>query len=328
MRAVAKLAWVLPKEYGERKISCRNGKADLTLTTGRCNMLTGGEALTGYDFIKEGIEIFETSLFGSGKTNTIRTVSALAAKTGYSVQHFTRLFFAVTGVQPKDYIRGRILTEAARGMLDTSRPLREIAEAAGFEDYETFSRSIKGYFGVSPKKIREMKYLPKAGTEPLRLPASPAAPGSGLVNRKPQLIDEPEHTIAGMSFFMEEGTRSFHKPWATFLKVSHRIRGRLEPECSYQWSAWSDEEALKGITILCALETTAEAEQEELFSVRRLPPSRCLRFVHQGDIAAIHETYRYIYAEYLAGEALRPAFNWEFQRYGANGDTEIFIPVG
>jgi AraC family transcriptional regulator len=284
--------------------------------------------MTGYDFIKEGIALFEASLTTPAAKTRIRTVSALAGKTGYSVQHFTRLFYAVTGVQPKDYIRGRILSEAAQQIMDSNRSLREIAEEAGFEDYETFSRSIRAYFGSSPKKLRDMKYLPKVKMEALRLPASPAEPGSGLENRDPQIIDEPERIITGMSFFMEEGTRSFHKPWATFMKVSTRISRPIQPECYYQWSAWSNEESLKGITILCALETEADAEQEAVFTTRRLPACRCLRFVHKGDVATLHETYRYIYAEYLPGHAVRPVLNWEFQRYGTNGDTEICIPVG
>lgn len=283
--------------------------------------------MNGYDYVREGIELFEASLADGRTPPAIRGVASLAARTGYSVRHFERLFYAITGSQPKDYIRDRILSVAARRILETRRSLRDIAEELGFEDYETFSRSMKARFGISPKAIREAKYLPTAETQALSLPPEPIRRASGLESREPTVQDEPERTVAGLSFFMEDGARSFHKPWATFMKASGRVVGRALPERYYQCSAWSDEESLGGIAILCGLETERDAVQEPVFAVRRLPASRCLRFVHRGDVRALHETYRYIYQEYLPANAVRPSLNWEFQRYGPDGETEICIPV-
>ena len=80
--------------------------------------------MNGYDYIREGIELFEASLSDGRRPPAIRDVSTLAARTGYSVRHFERLFYAITGAQPSDYIRGRILSVAARRILETRRSLQ------------------------------------------------------------------------------------------------------------------------------------------------------------------------------------------------------------
>jgi len=77
----------------------------------------------------------------------------LAARIGYSSQHFGRLFRGLTGESPADYILKRRLTEAARRLVMQGGAAAEVARAMGWEDYETFSRAFKRHFGLAPSRI-------------------------------------------------------------------------------------------------------------------------------------------------------------------------------
>jgi len=282
--------------------------------------------MTGFEYVVRSIDLFEETLAGTETEHRIQTVAALAKKTGYSVHHFTRLFSAVTGVSPKEYMRSRILTETAKKIVETDLSLSAIAFHAGFADYETFSRAFKSCFAMPPKRLRELKYIPFTCTE--RLVPRRSKSSLSLEKNVPDPVRENSHCLAGMSFFMEESEKSFHKPWAVFMKAESLVRNRLEGARYYQYSSWSPEENLGGISILCAVETETDSVQEALFSVRTIPASAYLRFVHTGPLSELGETYRYIYRDYLASKDIKPADFWEFQRYTNGGtDIEILIPV-
>lgn len=82
------------------------------------------------------------------------TIGELAAKTGYTADHFTRLFRAATGQSPKEFmIRQRM--ERARALLkDSSHTVTQIAELLGYPDLGFFSRQFKEQVGTSPDSFR------------------------------------------------------------------------------------------------------------------------------------------------------------------------------
>jgi len=282
--------------------------------------------MTGYDYILQSLEILEASLSEESPEGPIRTASALAGKTGYSVYHFSRLFSEVCGIAPGEYIQGRILSLAARRIATTDIPLGIISEQSGFSEYGSFLRAFKRRFGMSPRSLRTLRLFPEGMQE--RIVPDRSSGGLFLSRRQPETVQVNETFLAGMWFYMEPGTLSFHQPWARFMKVQHRVRERRAPEVFYQYSAWTDEAAEQGLSILCGLEVEPRAEQEPCFVTRRIPPSACLRFVHTGDILTIGDSYRYIYRHFLAENDIRPADFWEFQRYPRpEGTTEIYIPV-
>jgi len=279
--------------------------------------------MTGYDHIVRAIGVFEDSLVSPSGDAPIQTVAELARRTGYSVHHFTRLFSAVTGTPPKEYMLGRILTEAARAVIGTDEPLRRIAMRAGFQDYETFSRAFRRRFGVAPIRVRESGRMPSDGM----WRASPARPRVERAVAEPETVGMDEFHLAGLAFFVEEGTPGFHRHWESFMQVQDRIRARIQPESFCQLSSWPETEALAGLAILCGLRVEEGVEQEPLFTTRTIPAATYLRFVHPGDIATIHDTYEFIYRDYLASHDVRSATSWEFQQYTDAGATEIFIPI-
>lgn len=288
------------------------------------------DAMTGYEYICESLEIFERSL-NQTLRQPINTVTELARVTGYSVYHFTRLFAVVIGMSPKEYLSHRILSEAAKKIASTSLPLSTVAELSGFRDYETFSRAFKKQFGVAPVRVREAKSVPSGCVERVvpRSPARDQLSGERTFDiPEPVIVDLNEHSVSGLSFFIGFDTPSFHKEWGVFMNAQKSVRGRIEPEVFCQFSSWTDDESIQGLSVLCGLVTKTDSVQQPLFTTRTIPSASYIRFLHSGGNSGFRETYEYIYRDWLATHDVVPLDLWEFQRYIDGGKTtEIYIPV-
>jgi len=282
--------------------------------------------MTGYECICEAINIFETSLRNAGRREIVRTVSQLAELTGYSVYHFTRLFFTVTGYSPKEYMAGRIFSEVAQKIVESDFSLKSIAYDFGFDEYETFSRGFKRFFGVPPRSVRSDHSLP-AGYLKRVMPEFEKGTGN-LLSDQPEIVEMDAHYLTGLPFYIEAGTTSFHKQWAIFMNVQEQVSGRLLPELYCQYSSWTDNESVSGLSILCAIETVGDVQQNPFFYTRRVPPASYLRFRHNSEVSDLWATYTYIYHDWFASHEVKPVGSWECQRYVDKGETiEICIPI-
>lgn len=303
--------------------------------------------MNGADYVRESLAFIEAGVrevgTGPGGGTAVPIGAArVAARIGYSVQHFSRLFHSLTGESPGDYILRRRLTEAARRILVEPLPIVQIAREGGWTDYETFSRAFKRQFGVSPARARDNPGLSVRFREPIA-PASVVGPPShGLAVPDPaarlsgpRWSEEAALHLVGLPFFMDHAVRSFHRPWAIARRAlaSLEIAGRIGPERFCQLSSWLEDEEVEGIFILCALEVEPPGHAggpgsvQAPFVYRCLPPCTYLVFTHSGGVAGLKESYERIYGEVLATLEQKPAFSWELQRYATSGDIEIAIPV-
>ncbi len=87
------------------------------------------------------------------------TVDALARAATLSPFYFHRLFTRVVGTTAMGYLKSRRLTRAAREIRRTNQGLNHIAQAVGYDHYESFSRDFKREFSVSPSRFREDRSL-------------------------------------------------------------------------------------------------------------------------------------------------------------------------
>lgn len=81
-------------------------------------------------------------------------VDHLAATTGLSRYHFSRVFKDATGQSPGEYLRHLRLTRAVEQIQSTSEPLKSIAQAAGFSSESYLSKTIRKVYGITPREIR------------------------------------------------------------------------------------------------------------------------------------------------------------------------------
>jgi AraC family transcriptional regulator len=77
-----------------------------------------------------------------------------AARAGLSPYYFLRLFAAVVGVTPHQYLVRSRLRRAARLLADEDRAITDVALDSGFNDLSNFVRTFHRAAGVSPRAFR------------------------------------------------------------------------------------------------------------------------------------------------------------------------------
>lgn len=88
------------------------------------------------------------------------TLADVARVVDTSPFHFLRVFRAVLGVTPHQYLVRRRLGHAAAILLDTDAPVTAIGYDVGFGDLAHFIRSFGRHFGCSPSAFRRAGGLP------------------------------------------------------------------------------------------------------------------------------------------------------------------------
>lgn len=87
------------------------------------------------------------------------SLTKLADWAGISPFHFLRVFRRVTGTTPHQYLLGTRVRLAIRMLLDTERPVTEIAYEVGFEDLSNFVRTFHRLVGCSPGVYRRGEHF-------------------------------------------------------------------------------------------------------------------------------------------------------------------------
>ena len=92
-------------------------------------------------------------------------LSQIAEAVHYSKYHLHRTFTETTGMTIHDYTQRRQLTEGAKLLVFSDRPVMEIALICGYESQQAFSQAFKAMYKLPPAKYRE-----KGSFYPLQLP--------------------------------------------------------------------------------------------------------------------------------------------------------------
>jgi AraC-like DNA-binding protein len=86
--------------------------------------------------------------------NPTAPVGELARKTGYSLDHFSRVFQQVTGETPKECAVRLRLERAMTLLRESSQTISQIADALGYQEAAFFSRQFKQKVGMNPAQFR------------------------------------------------------------------------------------------------------------------------------------------------------------------------------
>lgn len=83
-------------------------------------------------------------------------LETVAKGLNYSKYHLHRLFEEALGQTIHDYVRRRQLTEAARLLVFSDKPIVEIAMASDYESQQAFTGIFKAMYKVTPARYRKM----------------------------------------------------------------------------------------------------------------------------------------------------------------------------
>lgn len=100
--------------------------------------------------IENVLEYIETHL--DGKLN----LEEIADAVHYSKYYLHRIFTGTVGMTVHDYVQRRQLTEAAKLLVFSDKPIIEIAFLCGYESQQAFSSAFKSMYKFSPAQYREM----------------------------------------------------------------------------------------------------------------------------------------------------------------------------
>jgi len=73
----------------------------------------------------------------------------------YSKYHLHRMFSKTVGQTIHDYLQRRQLTEAAKLLVFSERPIIDIAMLSGYESQQAFTKSFAAFYKQPPNKFRE-----------------------------------------------------------------------------------------------------------------------------------------------------------------------------
>ena len=77
-------------------------------------------------------------------------LASVAAEVGYSKFHLHRIFEKTVGLTVHDYARHRAMTESAKLLAFSGRPVSEIALIAGYDSQQAFSAAFKSLYKQTP----------------------------------------------------------------------------------------------------------------------------------------------------------------------------------
>lgn len=108
------------------------------------------------DVVKRVIEYIENNLEKEIDLENI------AKNAGYSKFHLNRIFSEETGYTIYKYLQLRRLTIAAEKLVETQKPIAQIAYEAGYDSQQAFSFAFKQIYVYPPKVYRDRGiFVPK-----------------------------------------------------------------------------------------------------------------------------------------------------------------------
>lgn len=109
----------------------------------------GGEAgAAEHPAVRKAVAMIEREL-DSGLT-----VGRLARETGVSYGYLGKLFEAEFSVPVVTYIRRRRMEKAFHLLVNSTLPVKTVANVVGLSDLQHFNKAVRGWFGKSPRAIR------------------------------------------------------------------------------------------------------------------------------------------------------------------------------
>jgi AraC family transcriptional regulator of adaptative response / DNA-3-methyladenine glycosylase II len=105
----------------------------------------------------------------------------VARRLGVTDRHLRRIFAAVHGVSPIDYLTTQRLLLAKRLLTDTPLPVTEVAHASGFASLRRFNDAFASRYRMSPSALRRERGFTPRGALVLRLAYRPPFDVPGLL---------------------------------------------------------------------------------------------------------------------------------------------------
>ncbi|TDF42242.1 AraC family transcriptional regulator [Alteromonadaceae bacterium M269] len=240
----------------------------------------------------------------------------MAAASHYSTYHFSRIFKALVGDTPKEYIRKRRLTVAAKRLLSEDIGILDLALDCQFDSQEAFTRAFKDLFNITPAQYRKQN-------DPFRLLYKDQFSPHMLhflqneLCMEPEIITRPAIKLVGIANQYDNADLSLPRLWSGFRPYRDKIKNRISDSAFGIYEAYEEEgEDVKFVYICSAAVENFDDIPEGMVS-RELPEQLYAKFVHKGPISHLDKSLKYIWGSWL------PKSNYQ---YVEKPDFELYPP--
>ncbi|MFQ3543036.1 AraC family transcriptional regulator [Halobacillus rhizosphaerae] len=268
------------------------------------------------------------------------TLENLAEIAHFSPFHFHRLFQAMVGVPVMDYVRKRRMTKAAERLFYTDDKIITIALDAGFQYQESFHRSFKKIYGVSPKQYRNAEQL----RGPFRSKACLSTRHlSGGQKMEPKFLTKPAFHIIGYELKTKnmEGQNNNDIPqfWQQYIQnrlgfnIPHPLNNDEELGICTDFSPETGE-----FVYIIGMEVKEGTDAPDGLVYRSFPQLEYVVFTtpqsdNESFPSTIQSTWNYIFSEWFPESNYEHRGTLDFELYDQrcyghlNKQMDIYIPI-
>ena len=225
-------------------------------------------------------------------------VHEIAAASSYSTYHFIRIFKALVGDTPKEYLRKRRLTVAAKKLLSEDIGILDLAIECQFESQEAFTRAFKALFDITPAQYRKQN-------NPFRLLYKDQFSPNQLhflqneIIMEPQIITRPAIKLVGVSNRYDSRDLNLPKLWSGFAPYRNNIPNRIGDESFGIYESYEETGDEVSFVYVCTVAVENFEDVPEGMTARELPEQMYAKFTHTGPVANLDKTLKYIWASWL-----------------------------
>lgn len=275
----------------------------------------------------KSIEFIEEHMFDA------ISVHEIAASSHYSTYHYSRVFKALVGDTPKEYLRKRRLTLAAKRLLTEEVGILELAIECQFESQEAFTRAFKALFNMTPAHYRKIN-------EPFRLLYKKPFSENDMdflqnrITMEPEIIEQPSMKIVGIATKYDDGELSLPKLWSAFRPYRDNIPNRVGTDFFGIYENYQESDDHTTFLYICSAQVANFDDVPDGMITREIAAHKYARFTHIGPISELEDTLRYIWGSWLPKSkyeyAEKPDFELlpaGFNGSGENNKLYLNIPI-
>ena len=165
--------------------------------------------MSNFESIKKALEYIDDNL------DEPMSFESVAKHFHFSPYYFHRMFSVIVGKTIAAHIRDRRFMRACIQLVGTDESILDIGLICGYQSAQSFSRSFRDTYGISPREYRKQKLVPVVVTvDEMIIKFTNRLKGGIYVN--PKIIKRNSLVIAGIS---GDGNKT-GEVWEAFMKLA------------------------------------------------------------------------------------------------------------
>ena len=225
--------------------------------------------------------------------------------------HFHRVFLTSTGITVGEYIRRRRVSEAAKELVFTQKPIKQLACEYQYESQAAFTRSFSGIYGISPGKLRRQ-------VGPLQFYHAIQHIKKGEQMQTPRFEHKNKFRVVGITCENTMKSNNIPQLWSEFNERICPMMDRALSRAAYGICYYTDMAEMNEdtpFTYLAGLEYPLDEECPAGFTSRTIPEAEYAVFEHKGSLDTLNDTYNEIYNEWLPQSGYERKVADDFELY-------------